>query len=131
MNMNISPQILKDSELLAELELSQLRLLKDGDLDWFILIPRKSNIIEWNDLAADELALLNQEITSICSLIKNNLEVDKINVANLGNLVPQFHVHIIARYKTDRAWPGPIWGTKTLSEFNMERVEFWQSKGNW
>lgn len=128
MSFKIHPQIEKDSEFIIDLELSQLRILKDGDNDWFVLIPRKEGVIDWDDLDENELTQLNSEIVKCTKLLKQNLELDKVNVANLGNMVSQFHVHIIARYKSDRAWPGPIWGTKASNTYQSERALFWQQK---
>lgn len=123
----VNEKILKDSEFIKELELSQLRLIRDGDLDWFILIPRKEHMKDWADLTLEDQALLCAEI----SLISEKLAVckgDKINVASLGNMVPQLHIHVLVRYKTDRAWPAAIWGSEPHLEFKPERVKFWQEQ---
>lgn len=125
--MKINERILQDSEFIKDLELSQLRLLKDGDLDWFLLIPRKEGMVDWSDLSIEDQKTLCEEITLVSEKLKE-VNPDKINVASLGNMVPQLHIHVIARYKTDRAWPGAIWGSESLKEFSPEKVNYWKVK---
>ncbi len=123
----INSQLENDSVFLAKLNLCQLRLMKDGELDWFLLIPERENLVEWFDLNQKEQVDLSAEIIKVSSILKEIGKVEKINVANLGNIVSQFHVHIIGRKKNDRAWPSPIWGTKSLIPFKEERVLFWKN----
>lgn len=125
--MQINERILADSEYITKLKLSEVRLIKDGDLDWFVLIPLKEGKKDWSDLEMEDQFELCREI----SLVSEKLEAvspDKINVASLGNMVPQLHIHVLARYKNDRAWPGAIWGTPSSKEFDSSRVEFWIRK---
>ena len=122
----IDPKLLNDSEFIADLHLSQLRLLKDGELDWFILIPRKESMNEWTDLMIDEQFQLTREIDYVTNLLKEHTGADKVNIASIGNIVSQLHVHVIARYTTDRAWPGTIWGTTSKQKLDLKRVSYWQ-----
>ena len=126
--MKIAPEIERGSIFIKDMKLSQLRLLKDGDLDWFLLIPRKENMIDWSDLTLEDQSILCSEITEVSNLLKAAVAPDKINVGSLGNMVPQLHIHIIARYKNDRAWPAAIWGTQSIKDFDQERVDYWKSK---
>lgn len=132
----IDSKLLNDSEFIADLELSQLRLLKDGELDWFLLIPRKetnhenSYFIEWTDLQVEDQVQLTKEIDFVSRLLKDHVGPDKINIASIGNIVSQLHVHIIARYKTDRAWPKTIWGTESKQKLDVKRVSYWQGLVN-
>ncbi len=122
--MQVNEKIIADSEYITTLKLSELRLIKDGDLDWFVLIPLKEGKKDWSDLEMDDQFELCREI----SLVSDKLGIakaDKINVASLGNMVAQLHVHVLARYKNDRAWPGAIWGSKAKSDFDQSKVEFW------
>ncbi len=128
--MEIDKRILKDSTFLKGLGLCQLRLYKDGDLDWFLLVPQRENIVDWTDLTAKEQQVLTTEINYVCTLLKKYSKPDKINIGTLGNMVPQMHVHIIARMKNDRAWPGPIWGTKTLKNYQPFMAEIWSRRLN-
>ena len=124
--MNIDSRLLEDSIEIQTLSLSQLRLMKDGDLDWFLLVPLRENVKDWSDLSIDDQLILTREINYICNILKTT-EPDKLNVASLGNLVPQLHIHLIARFKRDRAWPRPIWGTHPTRPFDPTKVNFWKN----
>lgn len=123
----IDSRILDDSVELQDLTLSQLRLMRDGDLDWFLLVPMKENVVDWSDLSEQDQQILTKEIDYVCKLLKST-SPDKLNVASLGNVVPQMHVHVIARFKTDRAWPRPVWGTSATRPFDPTKVNFWKNK---
>lgn len=126
--MQIDPQILNDTVAVCELPLCYVRLLKDPELDWFVLVPKKENLVEIIDMQLEDQMLLTEEIDLVASTLKKETGCDKLNIANLGNIVSQLHIHIIARYQSDRAWPGPVWGTQTSGEFNEEKAAFWASK---
>ena len=126
--MSLDPRIEETSILLCELALSQLRLQKDGELDWLILIPKGENLTEWTDLTPDQQYQLTAEIDFACRLLKTHGLVYKLNIGALGNIVSQLHIHIVARQFGDRAWPGPIWGTKTDRLITYEREKYWQEK---
>ena len=113
---------------IKNLELCELRLVGDGENPWFLLIPKEENIIDWNDLSLEKQFILTKEIDYICRELKHYTNPDKINVGSLGNMVPQMHVHIISRYKNDRAWPGAIWGTTAKKSFQMEEIELWKKR---
>lgn len=85
--------------------------MNDALVPWVILVPRVPEITEIHQLSPPHQNMLIQEITKISLILETHFQPEKINVGALGNLVPQLHVHVIARYKNDRAWPGPIWGT--------------------
>lgn len=124
--MKINPKLEEDSHFIFEFPLSQLRLVPDGENPWFILIPMKDGFIDWSDLSQNDQHQLTDEIDLVCKALKNNVNLDKLNVASLGNMVPQLHIHIIARFNYDRAWPGPIWGTKSIKPFNDSDIIKWQ-----
>ncbi|MBF0207913.1 MAG: HIT domain-containing protein [Oligoflexia bacterium] len=119
----------RDTIFICKLKLSSLCLMKDGDLDWFVLVPDKEGASDWNDLSLYDQSVLNEEISYLCGLLKAHLSPapEKINVANLGNIVKQLHVHVLARFANDRAWPGPVWGgPKEKNIFKEERADFWR-----
>lgn len=124
----LSSRIKNDSVLIKDLELCQLRLIKDGDLDWFLLIPKRANIYEIYELDQSDQLILLKEINLVSKRLVDIKSPDKLNIGAIGNMVPQLHVHIIARYKVDRAWPSPIWGTSSIEEFDESNVSFWKSK---
>ena len=123
--MLIDPKLEQDSIFIKELELCQLRLLPDQENPWFILIPKREGAIDWCDLSKTDQHLLTDEINFVCNLLKTNSTPDKLNIGSLGNMVPQLHIHIIARYINDRAWPNAIWGTSAEMPFDMESVKRW------
>lgn len=126
--MQIDENILVSSDYIKDLELSQLRLFKDGDIDWFVLVPRINDAINWHDLSQKEQNQLNNEINYVCRLLEKYSKPDKINVANLGNIVSQMHVHVIARYKNDRAWPSAIWGTQSKKNYQNFMAQVWMKR---
>lgn len=124
--MEIHSKLLNDSHFIYDFPLSQLRLIADGENTWFLLIPMRENKIDWSDLSQTDQHQLTDEIDIVCKEIQKYKSPDKLNVASLGNMVPQLHIHVIARFKDDRAWPGPIWGTQAQNEFDNKEVLFWQ-----
>jgi diadenosine tetraphosphate (Ap4A) HIT family hydrolase len=105
----LDPRLANDTICLGKLELCQVLLMNNKQYPWLILVPERENIKEIIDLDHNEQILLMDEIASVSNAIKNLYNPDKINIASLGNMVPQLHVHIIARFKTDAAWPYPVW----------------------
>ncbi|AUZ76451.1 MULTISPECIES: HIT domain-containing protein [Aeromonas] len=99
-----------DTRLLGDLPLCRVLLAKDSQYPWLILVPRVANLREIHHLAPAQQRQLMEESCAVATLMEQALRPDKINVAALGNLVPQLHLHHVARFSTDKAWPGPIWG---------------------
>lgn len=99
-----------DTLFVASLELCELRLMNDARFVWALLIPQRDNIRESFELPASERALLWQEVDLLSEFMMRHTGADKINIGALGNMVPQLHVHVIARSREDAAWPGPVWG---------------------
>lgn len=118
----------KSSLFVKDLDLCQVRLNFDGDVDWFILVPRREGMKDWCDLSLEDQYQLTREIDHVSKVLNKELAPDKLNVASLGNMVAQLHIHVIARYKSDRAWPGAIFGTSPANEFDGGRVHFWKEK---
>lgn len=106
----LDPRLEADSVPLAELPLSALRLMKDARYPWALLVPRQAGLTEIIDLDEGERAQLMREIADVSAALKAATGCDKLNVGALGNIVSQLHVHVVARFKTDAAWPGPVWG---------------------
>ncbi|WP_445619660.1 HIT domain-containing protein [Kushneria sp. Sum13] len=99
-----------DTLFVASLELCELRLMNDARFVWALLIPQRDSIRESFELPASERALLWQEVDLLSEFMMRHTGADKINIGALGNMVPQLHVHVIARSQHDDAWPGPVWG---------------------
>lgn len=106
----LDPRLKSDTIFIKSLDLSELLLMNDKRFPWFILVPRREKISEIFELSQDEQLKLWQEILHISKWMKKEFDAYKMNVATLGNVVSQLHVHIIARKKTDDAWPQPVWG---------------------
>ena len=106
----LHPQLERDTTPLGDLPLSRVLIINDANYPWLLLVPRRAGAVEVIDLDEVERAQLMSEIALTSRALKDVTECDKLNVAALGNAVPQLHVHIIARRKTDKAWPKPVWG---------------------
>ena len=106
---SLHPQLAADTTELARWPLSLVLLMDDGRFPWLILVPQRGGMREINDLPAAERAVLVEEIARAGRLMQSAFRADKINTAALGNQVPRLHVHIIARFIGDLAWPNPIW----------------------
>ncbi|HEY1708206.1 MAG TPA: HIT family protein [Rhizomicrobium sp.] len=99
-----------DTVFVADWPLSRVLLMNDARYPWLILVPRRAGIVELFELSADDRATLVEEIAKASGLLKTATHAAKINIGALGNLVPQLHIHIVARNPGDAAWPGPVWG---------------------
>jgi diadenosine tetraphosphate (Ap4A) HIT family hydrolase len=106
----LHPRLVADSVFVRDLGLCQLRLQNQKLVPWLVLVPRRPGLTEIFDLAGSEQIQLIQEISEVSRLVSSVFKPDKLNVAALGNLVPQLHVHVVARYHHDPAWPQPAWG---------------------
>lgn len=118
----LNQKISDDSILISKLELSELRLMNDANYPWFILIPQQNNLCEIYDLTDNQQKILMSEINKLAKFIKTHFKADKINIANLGNIVAQLHIHVIARYKDDKAWPDPVWGKYPQKKYLTEQI---------
>lgn len=99
-----------DTFAVSRLRLSRLLLSRDARFPWLILVPERPAVIGLHELETDDRHHLIEEIAEVSAALETLLSPDRINVAALGNLVPQLHVHVVARFRGDAAWPGPIWG---------------------
>lgn len=99
-----------DTLALGRLGLCRLLLMNDANWPWLILVPEVADVREIHELEAAQRAALMDEITLASRVLADAFRPDKINVAALGNVVPQLHVHVVARFRSDPAWPAPIWG---------------------
>ncbi len=108
--MILHPQLEKDCFIIGQLPLCAVLLLNDSNYPWFILVPQREDITEIHQLSEADQQQLMRESSMLASCIEKEFNADKINIAALGNMVPQLHVHHIVRYKTDPAWPAPVWG---------------------
>ena len=108
---SLNPQLAKDTVEVGDLLLARVLLMNDANFPWLLLVPRRSNVSEVFDLDEIEQGQLVSEITLLARVLKDVTTCDKLNIATIGNVVPQLHVHIVARRRDDAAWPQPVWGT--------------------
>lgn len=119
---SLHPQLEKDTLPIGDLPLSRLLVSKDATYPWLILVPRQPGAVEIIDLDEAGQANLMAEIRRVSIALKDFTHCDKLNVAALGNQVPQLHVHIVARFTIDPAWPRPIWGTVAARDHDPDTL---------
>jgi diadenosine tetraphosphate (Ap4A) HIT family hydrolase len=107
----LDPRLAADTVFVADWVLSRLLLMDDARFPWLVLVPRRADMAELDDLAPDEQEQLLAEINQAMAMLREVGPCDKLNVGALGNVVRQLHVHVVARRDGDAAWPGPVWGS--------------------
>lgn len=107
---SLHPQLARDTINIGDLPLCRALVINDANYPWLLLVPRRQGMVELIDLGEVERAQLMTEIARVAGALKDVTRCDKLNIAALGNVVPQLHVHIIARRHGDAAWPRPVWG---------------------
>ena len=115
-------QLADDTAPVIELALCEVRLMDDANHPWLVLVPRIADMVEIIDLDPAQRTQLAAEIDAASRVLKALFKPHKLNVAALGNLVPQLHVHVIARYSDDIAWPRPVWGNATARPYAPEEL---------
>ena len=102
-------------------------VIQDANYPWLLLVPRRPDVVEIIDLDEVEQAQLMTETTRVARALREITKCDKLNIAALGNVVPQLHVHVIARRKTDAAWPRPVWGVVPPVDHDPEELKLFIS----
>lgn len=110
MEWSLHPQLAADTVSVGDLALARVLLANDANYPWLILVPRRPGLVELIDLAPNEQVQLLGEIDAAARVLKEVTECEKLNIAALGNMVAQLHVHVVARRHSDAAWPKPVWG---------------------
>jgi len=120
----VNKDFLKSSYYITDLKLCTVRLIDNAKFPWIILIPKRKRIADITNLNSSDQLLLMKEIVYCSKLIKKIFKTSKLNVEKIGNIVPQLHIHIIARYKNDSSWPLSVWVVKgkLYSKLNLEKV---------
>ena len=108
--MQLHPQLAKDCHELGRFDLCHLLLMNDANYPWFILVPDVADVTEIYQLFQSDQEQLMRESSLLARMLSESFNADKVNIGALGNIVPQLHIHHIARYKADPAWPAPVWG---------------------
>jgi len=122
MTFQLHPRLQQDSIAIAQFELSEIRLINDSQYPWMILVPKRAYISEVYQLSETDQQLLQQESSWLAKTMAKLYQPDKMNIAAIGNMVPQLHIHHIARYKTDIAWPAPVWGKFDAVPYTEQQI---------
>ncbi|MEQ1559243.1 MAG: HIT family protein [Methyloglobulus sp.] len=110
MKFKLHPQLKQDCIAIGRFELCHLLMINDSQFPWFVLVPEINGITEIFQLNKPQQSLLIEESSTLADTLNTLYNADKINIAAIGNLVPQLHIHHVVRYRTDKVWPAPIWG---------------------
>jgi diadenosine tetraphosphate (Ap4A) HIT family hydrolase len=119
----LHPRLAADTVVIADWKLCRVLLMNDARYPWLILVPRRNDVTEIFELAPEDREMLMAEIALASERLKHFSRAAKINVGALGNLVPQLHIHIIARNPGDAAWPGPVWGHGSAEPYSANAIE--------
>jgi diadenosine tetraphosphate (Ap4A) HIT family hydrolase len=121
----LDPRLEADTSALGELGLCKVLLMDDARFPWVVLVPKRADLVEIIDLGSADLVRLIEEIATASGVLEAATSPNKLNVAALGNVVRQLHVHIIARFENDAAWPNPVWGKGEREPYApVKRAEF-------
>lgn len=123
MPFTLHPTLARDAIEVARLALCRVLLMNDRRFPWLILVPEREPVREIHELAAGDRAALIEEIAQASEALSRLVRPDKLNVGALGNLVPQLHVHVVARFAADPAWPGPVWGSGPAVPYPGDELE--------
>ena len=129
MPFEIDKKFLKSSHYITELKLCSIRLYDNSKFPWVILIPKKNKITDMSDLNSKDQILLMKEIIHVSKIMKKLFKTSKLNIEKIGNMVPQLHVHIIARSKKDSSWPLSVWVVKG-KKYTKETLSIMTQKVN-
>ena len=118
----LHPRLKQDCIIIGRFDLCQLLMMNDSQYPWFILVPEKADITEIYQLSKVDQHTLTQESSYLAENLATLYKADKMNIAAIGNLVPQLHLHHVVRYQTDKAWPVPIWGKFAAVPYTPEQM---------
>jgi len=120
---DLHPQLAKDCVVLGQFLLSRLLLMKDANYPWLILVPDREAVTEIYQLDEADQQQLQRESSVLARMLAESFNADKINIGALGNVVPQLHIHHIARFEGDPAWPAPVWGAVPAKSYSDNELE--------
>ena len=120
----VNKNFIKTSHLIGELKLCSVRLIDNKKFPWIILVPKRLNVTDITELKTKDQSLLMREIVFCSKIMKKVFKTKKLNVEKIGNIVPQLHIHIIARKKNDSSWPLSVWVVKgeSYSAAQLEKI---------
>ncbi|MBC9251732.1 histidine triad (HIT) protein [Pseudomonas alcaligenes] len=118
----LDPRLQQDTLTIGDFPLCRLLLMNDAQYPWFILVPRREAVSELFQLDVADQQQLWLETTRLAEVLKDSFDADKMNVATLGNVVSQLHMHVIVRRREDAAWPAPVWGKHPAQAYAVAQV---------
>ncbi|BAQ76441.1 MULTISPECIES: HIT domain-containing protein [Pseudomonas] len=118
----LDSRLQQDTLPIGDFPLCRLLLSNDANYPWFILVPRREDISELFQLDVTDQLQLWRETTALAEVLKDSFDADKLNVATLGNVVSQLHMHVIVRKRDDAAWPAPVWGKHPAKPYTAQEV---------
>ena len=127
-SFRLHPQLSQDTITLGSFALCRLLLMNDSNYPWFILVPQRDDISEVFQLSELDQVLLTRESSYLAQKLAEGFNADKMNIAALGNVVPQLHIHHIVRYHRDPAWPAPIWGQHPAQPYTSADIDAMKQK---
>jgi diadenosine tetraphosphate (Ap4A) HIT family hydrolase len=119
---SLHPQLRDDTVFVCDLALSRVLVMNDANFPWLIVVPRRPGLSDIIDLGPEQ-AMLMDELALVSRALKDETRCDKLNVAAIGNAVPQLHIHIVARRRTDALWPKPVWGAAPPRAYDAAALE--------
>ncbi|MCH8536636.1 MAG: HIT domain-containing protein [Alkalimonas sp.] len=122
-DFQLDPRLEQDSHFFQNWPLCQLRLMDDQQYPWFVLIPRRAGLRELVDLSEQDAVQYQLESRQLSLWMRQQFQPVKLNIAALGNIVPQLHIHHIARFTDDKAWPAPIWGCVPMLPYTEQQLQ--------
>jgi diadenosine tetraphosphate (Ap4A) HIT family hydrolase len=122
MTFELHPRLQQDCVKVGRFKLSRLLMMNDSQYPWFILVPEKAGLREIYQLTKPERELLLDESSYLAENLAALYNADKMNIASIGNQVPQLHIHHIVRYQTDKAWPAPVWGKFDAVPYTQQQI---------
>ncbi|MDT8384117.1 MAG: HIT family protein [Gammaproteobacteria bacterium] len=127
MNMTLDPRLAADTHPLGRLDDCLLLIAKNALFPWFILVPETQEI-EFYKLDSQQQGRLQQHINAVSGFIEGYFSTDKINIASIGNIVSQLHIHVIGRRQDDACWPGVVWGTSQFKAYEKPTLDAIKSR---
>lgn len=120
---SLDRRLKQDTIHVGDLDLCTVLLMNDCQYPWIILVPKVANISEIYQLSLAQQMTLMEESNQVLELMAKEFNANKMNVAALGNVVSQLHIHHVARFETDKAWPAPIWGSNLVQPYEKKELD--------
>jgi diadenosine tetraphosphate (Ap4A) HIT family hydrolase len=122
MTFQLHPRLQQDCIPVGRFKLCRLLMMNDSQFPWFILVPEQADVSEIYQLAKTDRQILIEESSRLAEMLADVYQADKMNIATIGNMVPQLHIHHVVRYRRDKAWPQPVWGKLAAVPYTEQQI---------